>query len=119
MVGERRGADGGEYADGAVVERGDGADTGAVMGVRDEELGRVGRQELAAERAEALRGEQRAGGGVRRPSEPTVKLAICEVLTSATDETGAVAVEQDVAGLRVVRERDGRAGDRPRGGRRR
>ena len=41
----------------------------------------IGRPELAAERAEALRGERRARGGGQTPVEPTLKLSIWEVPT--------------------------------------
>jgi hypothetical protein len=51
------------------------------VGVGHEQLTGVGGAELAAERAEALRGERRARAAVSRPSKPTVKLSICEVPT--------------------------------------
>ena len=49
------------------------------MGVGDEQLERVGRAELTAERPEPLSGEGDPGAALKSPSQPTEKLSICEV----------------------------------------
>src|SRR5207249_3663238 len=71
-------------------EAGEGGASGAGVGVRDEQLVRIRRVELAAELSEALRRREGLGvvpgAGLSRPSLPTVKLSICElaILVPAT-----------------------------------
>ena len=87
--GER--ADRGERAVGRDGERRDGAVAGAVVRVRDEELRRFGRAELATERAEALRCERRAGGS----GEETV-----DADREAVDQRGVHARADELASRR-------------------
>jgi hypothetical protein len=63
------GADGVEDAGAADLEGRDGAESGAGVGVADEELGGVGRPELGADGPEVLGGER----GSLRSDQPAVR----------------------------------------------
>ena len=122
VVGDRR-SDRTERAVGGVDEAGDqpreGRASGCRVRVRDEELVRVRRAELATELAPPLRRRERLGV-VRRAggrSEPAV-LSDGEAVDlgagdARTRDPASVAAEQHLAGLGVVRQHVGRARNRP------
>ena len=113
LVGERGGPDRGQRAVEGVAERGDRSGAGAyVMGVGHEQLAGVGRPELAAERAQALGRERRAGGGGQPAVEADSEAVDHRGAHLGAGQLGAGAVEQHVSGRGVGGQRDSRPGDR-------
>ena len=115
-VGEGRARDRGQGAVGGDVIGGHRAVAGSVVGVRDEELVRIGRPELASERADLLRREWRPGcrgqPAVTADREAVDKGGAGVGADARADEMAAVATEQDLTGQRVVGEGVGRVGER-------
>src|SRR5258708_20076191 len=82
------------------------------MGVGHEQLTRVRRAELAAERAKALRGERRSRGSGQEPVLADGEAVDLGGPDAGPDELAAIPVEQHIPWLRAAGQRDGRAGDR-------
>ena len=86
------------------------------MGIGHEQLAGVVRAEDAAEGTGHLRGERRTGGRRQqavRSDEECVDERRAGVWADAhSDEIAAIAVEEDIPGVRDVRQRECRAGDR-------
>ena len=94
LVRVRAGADRGEHAVGAVVERGNRAGAGAGVRVGDEQLrGLVGRNSEPNGPMRLWR-ERRTGAAVSRPNGETVKLSMSWVLTRVATSRSPVALNR-------------------------
>ena len=107
LVGERRSTDRGQAGVVADVVGGDAPRQGAVVGVRNEQLVRVGRPEGAPERSDPLGRERRAGGGgesaVTADPEAVDEGWSCGGTDSCRGQGLAVPADQDLARQGVVR----------------
>ena len=110
---ERRRADRRQGAVGGHAERRDSAIARATVGVRDEQLARIGGTELAAERPRTLRGERRAGRGCQAAVATDAEAVDQRAADSRADEVCAGGVEQHITGLCIVGECHRGAGKRP------
>jgi uncharacterized membrane protein len=105
-------AEQGQRAVAGVGERRDRAGSGAgVVGVGHEQLVRVGRAELAAERAQALGRERGPGGGGQAAAGADGEAVDPGRADLGAGQLGAGGVEQDVAGGSAGGQADGRSGD--------
>src|SRR5258708_13014861 len=82
------------------------------MGVGHEQLTRVRRAELAAERAKALRGERRSRGSGQEPVLADGEAVDLGGPDAGPDELAAIPVEEHIPWLRAAGQRAGRAGAR-------
>ena len=109
-VGERRTPDGRQRPVPGHVEGRDRPEAGPVVGVGDEQLERVGRAELAAERPEPLSGEGRPRSGGQQPVPSDGETFDLRGASEVADQCGADRVEEHVVGLRAVGQGHRRAG---------
>src|SRR5450755_112393 len=113
QVGERGRSDRGQAAVGGGAVGGHGPVVGPTMGVGDEQLGRIGRAELAPERTGALSRVRRPRRGGQPSGAADGEAVDLRGPHAGSDQLGAIAAEQGIAGLRAVRQRDRRSRDWP------